>query len=671
MRTVKLLTMLFVLAWLGKMHAQHCSTYVQPPNDLVKDGAMDYYTWTNCSTMAQLTGSGGPPYNYPYACCQWTHPTGVGNDYCTPDFFHTCAPTPLYSSGGTILNAGLSANANINWQNFVAGSPVTAFVPLSPHGGNGYSGMMLWQNQTYDNREYVSNQLVSTLQPGWTYQVSMWVRLSGNSAYGIKDISILFSNSLPSQSVISPFIQAIVPGSNDLLVSMSSSVITDKSNWTHLTASVTMPIGSSFNYITIGNFVSNTATTKTGPLAAGSNGGTVHSYYYIDDVSITVENCAPYIEFAGSSVEICEGTTGSLSIQSPTGNNYNMMVIDMNNNSIIYNAAPTSNVPVSPTVTTTYQVIITDLNNPSCTNTAYFTVNVIPGPDASFSPWFLGNSLQLQSGTPGTHNWEVWGSYTGNVGTYTYVGNYDYNYFALNAGVNCYFIKHTVTNECGTACKAISVCNANCDWQPCGLQVPTNLYIDYSTYTFNWNAVPGADHYVIEIILDDPSCCGDPAGPLSFLSIRTITSYTNSHTLNYAADFGDMIWSCYSWRVLAVCPNGASTLSDPQCVGGGHDHRSMPADHNNVNVEGLTTLRVFPNPTKGLTTFEIETAKDIEFNIDIFDVNGKSIKTFSNVKSTGKRTLVNWDTESFSKGTYLVRVTTSDQQVINSTLIVE
>jgi hypothetical protein len=661
MRTFKLLLMAMALLSMSQSYAQTCTGYVQPPNDPIQNGAMEYF-WKPCNQLT-VTQNGGPPWNFPYSCCFWTQPNGVGTTYCTPDYFNSCAPNPT-----TNAQAGSSVDDVLNWQNFNIG-PV-ACNSTGSHGGNGFSGIAVWNSST-ENREYISSQLVSALQPGWTYQVSMWVRLSPNSARGIQNLSAMFSTALPNQPVSGFFCTPLIPGATDVVVSMSSTTITDKVNWTHLTANITVPIGSNLNYITIGNLQSSAGTTLSSPLTVCNSQIGNQSYYYIDDVSMSVVNCAPYLEFAGSSYEICEGNTGSLVMQYPPGN-FNMAITDLTNNTVIYNGVATSNFSVSPTTTTTYQVILTNQNNPGCSTTSYFTVTVLPGPDASFSPWFLGGSLQLQSGAPGTHNWEVWGSYTGNVGTYTYVGSYDYNYFALNAGVNCYFIRHTVTNDCGTDCKAMSVCNANCDWQPCGLQAPTNLYIDYSTYTFNWNPVAGADHYVIEIILDDPACCGDPSGPLSILNIRTITTYTNSHTLNYAADIGDAIWSCYSWRVLAVCPNGASTLSDPQCIGtGSHDHRNAPLDDNNINTESLTALRVYPNPTKGLTTFEIETGKDLEFGIEIFDINGKSIKTFSNIKSTGKRTLINWDTESFSKGTYLVRVTTSDHQIINSTLIVE
>ena len=200
----------------GLVQGQTCTTYVQPPNELLRNGAMDHFSQP-CANLAVNSASNNNTSATAYPCCYWsntpTSPTTA--NVASPDYYNTCAPYPT-----TNIQAGSSVNGNLNWQNFNNGAPPFAYIPVSPHSGTGYSGISVCQSTAQpDWREYISNQLVSTLIPNATYQVSVYVRLSPNSQYGIKDLSVLLSASQPGQTLVSGvFPQAIAVGVNDLLV---------------------------------------------------------------------------------------------------------------------------------------------------------------------------------------------------------------------------------------------------------------------------------------------------------------------------------------------------------------------------------------------------------------------------------------------------------------------
>jgi Secretion system C-terminal sorting domain len=90
------------------------------------------------------------------------------------------------------------------------------------------------------------------------------------------------------------------------------------------------------------------------------------------------------------------------------------------------------------------------------------------------------------------------------------------------------------------------------------------------------------------------------------------------------------------------------------------------ADHN-----AQTSLTLFPNPTSGNVSFSVETLNDVAFTISIYDITGKEVQLLTGLKTTNKKAMVEWNTASLSKGTYLVKIVTADQQTINQKLIVD
>lgn len=291
-------------------------------------------------------------------------------------------------------------------------------------------------------------------------------------------------------------------------------------------------------------------------------------------------------------------------------------------------------------------------------------------PVAAFTLSSNGSTVSATSGASGTHTWVTYSSPTGNAGSYTYVGTYNTSSLSFTPTSPCYFIQHTVSNECGTTCAAQSICNLNCK-KPCAIAAPSNLQLSYvgpfppafpGAYKFSWNPVAGATSYVIEIIWSDPSCCRDGQRPRE----QSIPVTTNSYQM-------DISTKCFSWRVKAVCADGVPVESARKCESlssGGGNPSGKPAPGDNI-MSQKELIHIFPNPAKESVSFAIESADDVAFSVTITDISGKTVKSFEPMKTEHKKASVNWNTGSLAKGIYIVKITTSDNQSATKKLVIE
>lgn len=94
-----------------------------------------------------------------------------------------------------------------------------------------------------------------------------------------------------------------------------------------------------------------------------------------------------------------------------------------------------------------------------------------------------------------------------------------------------------------------------------------------------------------------------------------------------------------------------------------------PTD-SDLKTKGLE-MNIQPNPSRGDVAFAIETMKETELTITVTDMTGKVVKVFEHVKTADKAASISWETGFLSKGTYLVKVTTTDRQSVTRKLIVE
>lgn len=185
----------------------------------------------------------------------------------SPDYFHACSPPNSYSP----------ARLNV---------PENAFGYQWPRTGQAYMGIMAFvtlKDGPVLYREYIAVKLTKPLIKNFIYQAQLFVSSAelpnhlGNGTGDISRIGLHFSSlplrDFPTSGEISLIPQVANPATNFL---------TDQQNW--------MPIKGTYRakggerWIIIGNLYPDSSTQYK--LRPTSIYGTMHSYYYIDDVSV-------------------------------------------------------------------------------------------------------------------------------------------------------------------------------------------------------------------------------------------------------------------------------------------------------------------------------------------------------------------------------------------------
>jgi|GEM_PF-3308053 len=241
-----------------------------------------------------------------------TSQTPVANDYVfshagTSDFFHRDYNyTP--SDPSYVVDVPL---------NFKGTQEPSSFYGT----GSGYTGIFTytksvtasnWSSNNYS--EYLIQKLNTAMTGGKTYTVKFFVSLADGAKYATR-IGALFSANEPSRwnqgeklsqtsGTFTPYVPQVI----------SAGPVTDAHGWTLIEGTVTVPVGQTFNYITIGNFEHGPTTLKTlnpgyNDNFASSDGNylirqnsmndvpathlTVYesSYYYIDEVTVIPSTC--------------------------------------------------------------------------------------------------------------------------------------------------------------------------------------------------------------------------------------------------------------------------------------------------------------------------------------------------------------------------------------------
>ena len=277
------------------------------------------------------------------------------------------------------------------------------------------------------------------------------------------------------------------------------------------------------------------------------------------------------------------------------------------------------------------------------------------------------------SNTPGTHLWQVYNisQYTGEISSSEVIGTSSLSDINLNIGGPCYYIKHTVSNACGSSCASKRLCFSDCN--ECNLAVPTGLAMDAGN-KMSWQSVPGATSYIIEVYACDPACCGGPPDMASDNYVSIAVPGT-SHTLT-AADFASLGMAyipCFAWRVFAQCPNGSKSVGSAYQCGNSTSAglcsfspaKSLGVTDKSNKTDGFSA-DVFPNPSGGSVTINIQSTGGAEYCVSVYDNTGRLIREYE-----GKRSVDTWRIDSLSKGIYLITITTSDNQVINKKLVIE
>ncbi|MBA3649334.1 MAG: T9SS type A sorting domain-containing protein [Chitinophagales bacterium] len=145
------------------------------------------------------------------------------------------------------------------------------------HTGIAYAGII---GHTFiDLREYIQTKLLDSLQNGKYYKVDFFVSLAEGSPYAINQIGVCFSKfPIASDNLFYlPYVPQIENNQSNFLKS--------ETDWMKISGSFIAQGGE--QYITIGNF-RNDAMTDT--MAVKDSFWVDYSYYYIDDVSVTIDS---------------------------------------------------------------------------------------------------------------------------------------------------------------------------------------------------------------------------------------------------------------------------------------------------------------------------------------------------------------------------------------------
>jgi len=174
----------------------------------------------------------------------------------SPEYFNTCASSP-------------AVDVPYNWGGY-----------QQPASGNAYAAFATYASALPNYREYVGRQLLSSLNIGTKYYVSIKVGLSiGSSAdanCASDKIGAMFST--VAYSVFNP-----APITNNPPI-YTDSTITDSMNWTRIFGSFICD--STYSYIIIGNFFDDNNTDTMKFYSTFSDA----AYYYLDDVCVSTDS---------------------------------------------------------------------------------------------------------------------------------------------------------------------------------------------------------------------------------------------------------------------------------------------------------------------------------------------------------------------------------------------
>lgn len=195
------------------------------------------------------------------SCIGWHKFGGISGAPGTPDYFDTCS-------------------------SFIQNSvPNNAFGSQSPFEGSAYMGLFT-MDYSYWYREYIGTELLDTLNPGYSYTISMRFSRGNRTIY--QTDACVASNKMGVRFTTNGYqIGSIIPVSNYAQV-YQDTIITDTLNWVLLCKNFIAD--SAYTHLYIGNFFESDSTDTIQincPIPPG------RAYYYIDSINIvcTSSNC--------------------------------------------------------------------------------------------------------------------------------------------------------------------------------------------------------------------------------------------------------------------------------------------------------------------------------------------------------------------------------------------
>lgn len=520
----------------------------------------------------------------------WHHPFNniIGDTCSTSDLYSTCSPLGQF---------GVGVPANIMGNE-------------AAHTGNSYAGIILFEGFALTGctsffgsnwREYVEGELSSPMQAGQTYCVSFFVSLADNVKWSTNDIGVYFSNSLVNVNCTSV--------SNSVLqvspqLEYTGPDLDNVSGWTELSWAYTATGGEQF--ITIGNFKNDANTSYSCSNASAFN---PYSYYYIDDVSVTLGACsAPCnldVSIQSSQEDCVQGGTADLTAVASNGSgNYGYAWTGLGTGQTENNLG-----------NGTYTVTVTDLSTVGCSASESVTINILEPVFAEAGPndtICKGDQGQLVASGGGTYDWG-----SGIPGA------------VLDAGpgaTTTYTVTVTGGNGCTDTDQATIVV----------YDIPAVL-------------VEMADQ-VLCVESGSIALSASPSGGTFFGTGVSGSNFNASaagigvHTVYYEmGDFED----CLGIDSVVFTVDLCTGIED---------------------AFGAENIRVYPNPSNGQFTVEIDMSEIMNGRIELLDVLGQLVTTpietnLQNLKQT-------FNVSGLTEGVYFLRISTNET-TINQKILLE
>ncbi|MCW3103351.1 MAG: hypothetical protein JWO09_1791 [Bacteroidetes bacterium] len=330
--------------------------------------------------------------------------------------------------------------------------------------------------------------------------------------------------------------------------------------------------------------------------------------------------------------------------------------------------------------TGTYSVAVTDVNGCTSMDSVNVTINPLPVVNLGNDTIQCGGSLTLDAGNPGfTHLW--YDSSTGQTLTL----------YATNT------VSVTVTNP-ATGCMSMDsitvtfnqypIVNLGSDTAQCAGSVTLNAGNSGSTFAWSTSAttqtinVSSSGVYVVNVTnagctsADTVMVTINPLPVVGFPAIAPICLQGGAIFLN-ATPAGGM---------FSGGAGLAASMFDPMVSGvGAHPVLYTYTDANSCSnsvtqvinvadctgideIEGLSGVTVYPNPTSGMFSIAMLNANFSELSISITDIQGKEVFSFSDKNIAGDYNK-QIDLEGLAKGIYYIRLNSGEELKIKKLII--
>ncbi len=163
--------------------------------------------------------------------------------------------------------------------------------------------------------------------------------------------------------------------------------------------------------------------------------------------------------------------------------------------------------------------------------------------------------------------------------------------------------------------------------------------------TLNWNAVSGAISYNVQY----------RAGTTGAWTVITVTLTSTTITGLSPNTF-------YQFQVQTVCSSLSSNWASWSFT-----------TQNNLEISGsinTATAKVFPNPISNIFSVEFSLTENVNLNIAVIDINGKTVKElYSGIATIGDN-IFSFDKSNLSGGTYFLVIKSNSQTIKNEKIVI-